>query len=145
MPQLVANSGVSPVQVPSHPPPVRIASAPPEPPFMDIPGVKLSAELQVAALPGEPLPPELWIFHAPEPSGGNSPPDTKQLALIGAVAGAKPPRFQPAIATLESGESSPNTGARKEVPHVPRMVRSSIGAQLNATFGLLVPCTSLYW
>jgi len=30
-------------------------------------------------------------------------------------------------------------------PHVPRTVRSSIGAQLNATFGLEVPPTSLYW
>ena len=49
------------------------------------------------------------------------------------------------MATLESGENSPNTGARNDVPHVPRMVRSSIGAQLNATFGLLVPPTSLYW
>jgi hypothetical protein len=28
---------------------------------------------------------------------------------------------------------------------VPRIVRSSIGAQLNAIFGLLVPPTSLYW
>ncbi len=49
------------------------------------------------------------------------------------------------MATLASGEISPNTGARNEVPQVPRMVKESIGAQLNATFGLLVPFTSLYW
>ena len=52
--------------------------------------------------------------------------------------------FWPAIATFESGDSSPNTGAPNEVPHVPRMVTSLIGAQLNATFGLEVPRTSLY-
>src|SRR5688500_11721488 len=143
MPQLVANSGVKRVQLPSHPPPTRMTSAPPEPPFIEMPCGKLSAAVQVAALPGSPVPAELWIFHAPEPSGGSSPPDIGQLALIGAVAGARPPRFQPAIATLERGESSPKTGARNDVPQVPRIVKSSIGAQLNATLGLLVPCTSL--
>ena len=45
----------------------------------------------------------------------------------------------PVIATLASGEISPNTGARNELPQVPRMVKSSIGDQLKATFGLLVP------
>ena len=56
-------------------------------------------------------------------------------------------RPQPFHATLEIGENSPKLGARNEVAHEPRTVRprSSEISQLKATFGLLVPPTSLYW
>src|SRR5262247_98465 len=48
---------------------------------------------------------------------------------------------QPCQATLEIGEFSPKFGARNELPQPPRMVRSSIGDQLNPILGLLVPPT----
>src|SRR5262245_39464876 len=146
MPQLVASSGTSPFQLPSQPPPARIGSEPPEPPFIDMPPGVINEATQVAALPGMPLPVELCTFQAPEPTGGKLPGVSGlHPAVIDPVWAAKFPRFWPAIATLESGDNSPNTGARNDVPQVPRMVRSSIGAQLNATFGLLVPLTSVYW
>src|SRR5258707_5236856 len=55
--------------------------------------------------------------------------------------------FQPWTLLLARGDVSPKLGARNDVPHVPRMVRpaSSEMFQLTATFGLLVPATSLYW
>src|SRR5262245_54284661 len=143
MPQLVASSGVNPDQLPSHPPCARIGSDPPDPPFMEMPPGRVSEATQTLELPGMPLPAELCTFHAPEPTGGRLLP-TVQLVLISAVWAANWPRFWPAMATLASGDNSPNTGARNEVPQVPRTVRSSIGPQLNATFGLLVPFTSLY-
>src|SRR5665213_2364780 len=42
---------------------------------------------------------------------------------------------------------SPKEGARKDVPHEPRIVapRSSDTSQLKPSFGLLVPPKSLYW
>jgi hypothetical protein len=46
---------------------------------------------------------------------------------------------------LEIWENSPKFGARNDCPQPPRMVRASIGFQLNASFALLVPPTSLYW
>ena len=42
-------------------------------------------------------------------------------------------------------DCSAKLGARNDVPHEPLIVRSSMGIQLNATLGLLVPPTSLYW
>ncbi len=104
------------------PPPVLIASAPPEPPFIEIPPGSDNEETQAVALPGVPSPAELWTFQAPDPTGGSVCP-TVQLVRIGAVWAARVPTFWPAIATLASGESSPNTGARNDVPHVPRMVK----------------------
>src|SRR6185503_5328312 len=138
MPQFVANSGVRLVQ--PLKPPARMTAAPPEPPFMEMPaGCKIEVTLaagHAVALPGMPLPVELATFHAPDPTGGKLAPAVQPAAMI-AVCAAKAPRFWPAIATLDNGESSPNTGARNDVPQVPRIVRSSIGAQLKAIFGLL--------
>src|ERR1700704_4921681 len=56
-------------------------------------------------------------------------------------------RFWPAMALFARVEISPKPGARKDVPQDPRTVRpaSSEMFQLKATFGLLVPPTSLYW
>src|SRR5262245_50814978 len=103
------------------------------------------------ALPGVPFPPgpkELISFHAPEPTGGSSPLGP-QPATMGsgdtARGGLVPIKFCPLIATLASAEISPGPGARNELPQVPRIVKSLIGDQLKATFGLLVPLTSLYW
>src|SRR6185503_13391109 len=103
-------------------------------------------EGHTAVLPGMPLPNELMTFHAPEPWGGSSPLEP-QPATMGSGFTAKPScnRFCPLIATLASADVSPKLGARNEFPQVPRMVRSSIGDQLKATFGLLVPPKSLYW
>ncbi len=102
----------------------------------------MSDATQAVALPGMPLPAELCTFQAPDPTDGSVDP-TVQPVLSCASPDASSPRFQPLIPTM-SGESSPSPGARNEVPHVPLMVRSSIGAQLNATLGLLVPPKSLY-
>src|SRR6266446_3357677 len=148
MPQLVDSSGVKWLQ--AWKPPARIGAAPPEPPRKEMPPGLFTeaATLQPVALLGIPLPPmplELWIFQAPESFGGKGPLGTEQPVSIAAVVAPNWPRFWPAIATLASGEISPNTGARNELPHAPRMVKSSNGAQLNATLGLLVPATSLYW
>src|SRR5262245_40359193 len=99
---------------------------------------------QVLLLPMAPLPYELITLYAPEPTGGRLPAAQPPMGWL-SVARPIADIFRPVIATLASGEISPNTGARKELPHVPRMVKSSIGAQLNDTFGLLVPPTSLYW
>src|SRR6266850_4274793 len=143
MPQLVDSSGVKWLQ--PWKPPARIGAAPPEPPRKEMPPGVFSVLAQTLALPGMPLPAELWTFQAPDPTGGKAPPLTGQPVSIRAVVAPRAPRFWALIATLASGEISPNTGARKELPQAPRMVRSSIGAQLNATLGLLVPLTSLYW
>src|SRR5262245_10312572 len=89
----------------------------------------------------------------PKPAANNfAPPElgvgrllvqvTWICALLTKMLFGSPQPFQP---TLEIGEFSPKFGARNELPQPPRMVRSSIGAQLNPTFGLLVPPTSLYW
>src|SRR6185503_19865133 len=133
MPQLVDNSGVNPVQ--PRNPPARIGREPPSPPFMEMPaGVNIEVTFaagQAVTLPGIPLPTELATFQAPDPTGGKLTPAV-QPAVIGAVVCAKLPRFWPAIATLASGEISPNTGARNDVPHAPLMVRSSTGDQLKA-------------
>src|SRR6185436_3878369 len=157
MPQLVAVSGFKPAQLPSQPPSARIeSSTAPEPPLCEIPPMRCGFAMvapfgstnvptpgQALPEPGVPSPVKDVInFHAPEPSGGRP---VAQLASISPCCWAKLPRFWPAMATLASGDNSPNTGARNDVPHVPRTVRSSIGAQLNATFGLEVPPTSLYW
>src|SRR6266567_219635 len=50
------------------------------------------------------------------------------------------PRFARSVGTIMA-----KLGARNDVPHEPLKVRSSIGLQLNASLGLLVPPTSLYW
>src|SRR5689334_20350221 len=65
-------------------------------------------------------------------------------ALPGVVymAGGSPKAFH---AALTIAEFSPKFGARKEVPHPPLMVKSSIGDQLKPIFELLVPPKSLYW
>src|SRR5262245_23188668 len=117
MPQLVAFSGCNPFQLPSHPPPWRMPAAPPEPPFIEMPpGVLDAPPAQTVALPGGPSPCDLKNFHAPEPTGGRGAP-AAQLEVTAVVAGARlSGKFQPAIAMLESGESSPNTGARNDVP-----------------------------
>src|SRR5262245_1922850 len=157
MPQLVAVSGLKPAQLPSQPPPARIeSSTAPEPPLCEIPprrwalamvapfgSVNVPVPVHAFPLPGVPFPvKEVISFQAPEPSGGRP---VAQLASMSPCCCAKLPRFWPAMATLASGDNSPNTGARNDVPHVPLMVKSSTGAQLNATFGLEVPFTSLYW
>src|ERR1043166_3440756 len=55
--------------------------------------------------------------------------------------------FHPAMAFFTRPDSSANVGARNDCPHAPLIVKpiSSDTVQLNATFGLLVPPTSLYW
>src|SRR5262245_60427549 len=120
---------------------------PPSPPSMEMPaGCNIEVTLEAGhavALPGMPLPMELATFQAPEPTGGKFA--VVQPAWIVAVVCANWPRFWPAMATLASGEISPNTGARNDVPQAPLMVRSSMGDQLKATLGLEVPKTSLYW
>src|SRR6185437_17122293 len=62
-----------------------------------------------------------------------------ELGLIG--------EFCAWIELLRMGESSPNCGARNDVPHEPRTVRpmSSDTVQLKDTFGTLMPPTVLYW
>src|SRR6187551_2176579 len=86
-----------------------------------------------AVLPGVPLPYELNTFHAPDPSGGKLPLAQPPIGWV-SVARPRLAIFRPVMATLASGEISPNTGARNELPQVPRIVRASIGAQMNATF-----------
>src|SRR5262245_32346761 len=127
MPQLVAISGTRPFQPWKLP--ARIGSAPAEPPRKEMPG----GVRNVAAGPKETY--ELMTLYAPEPEGGSIVEPGVQPAVIGVVVWASGPRFCPAMATFAKGEISPNTGARKEVPHAPRMVRSSNGDQLKAIFG----------
>src|SRR5262245_43340457 len=101
-PQLVASSGTRPLQLPSQPPPSRIGSEPPEPPFMDMPGscrplgsmkplgsVNGLVGRHWVVLPGVPLPPgpmELISFQAPEPTGAVMTPAAEQPATIAAGA-----------------------------------------------------------
>src|SRR6266850_1629580 len=79
--------------------------------------------------------------------GGKAPPAV-QPAVMGAVVTPRVPTLNPWIMTFAYGETSPNVGARNDVPHAPLIVRPTVslnGAQLNAILGLLVPWTSLYW
>src|SRR6266446_9269658 len=105
---------------------------------MEIPGGVRNVEPtagQPVALPGVPLPPgptELMTFQAPDPAGGKVALPGTQPATISVVVCARVPRFWPAMATLASGEISPNTGARKELPQVPLTVKPMLslkGAQ----------------
>src|SRR6185436_16333625 len=119
-----------------------MGAAPPDPPRTVMPaGCKIEVTLaagHAVALPGMPFPKELATFQPPDPTGGRFTPAV-QPVTISPVARARLPRFAPFMMTLASGEISPNTGARNELPQAPLIVRSSNGAQLKAIFGLLVP------
>src|SRR5712671_2092461 len=100
-------------------------------------------------LPGCPAhaKPAACSFAAPEPAGASPVAGSQAMLMVALLEKRADGNPQPFHATLEIGENSPKLGARNEVPHEPRIVRprSSEISQLKATFGLLVPPTSLYW
>src|SRR5947207_5730320 len=91
--------------------------------------------------------PALNSFSAPEP--GIGAPLIQEMSILAFVDWKTAVGMsQAVIAVLAMGETSPNTGARKDVPHEPLTERpaSSETIQVKASFGLLVPAPkSLYW